>query len=304
MHGAKRSASRGPLFVPTGHPDLDRLRKDGICAWCRWYKSAAAGAAAGLTFVVAVPLIYLIAALFAAGVLALLGDMVQAQAELTKSLTAAAAYARYAWIGAIAMIVVGVAYALAHRWTVVKGRYVRVGPWEMGVDALGAASAGYAAFAVAASLWEPLRIVHAWLFWAWGPVFAWLLARLHEIYVLWLVRPDWALAVESAVRVLLPRRFGCAADSVRVVLDDEAHAVTVYAAVEEGEAVRARELIQAIPETRVVTVATVAAEEELGAHDGEQQLLTGGALLHAAAANADNEVDGSEVVGPEQRSAR
>lgn len=254
MQVTKGPGARGALFVPTGHADLDRLRKDGISTWCPWYKSVSAGAAAGLTLVVAVPVLYLVFALFASGVAAVQFDATAARAELLDSLSLAAAYARYAWLSGIALALAGAAYALLHRWTVANGRYFRLGPWEMGFDTLFAAVVGYAAFSVAASAWEPLRVVHAWLFWAWGPVFAWVLARLQESYVLWMVRPDWSLAVESAVRVLMPRRFGCSAEELRIVVDDQAHAVTVYAAMDAGEAARARELIQAIPETRSVTV--------------------------------------------------
>lgn len=258
MQDANSSGARGSLFVPTGHADLDQLRKDGISTWCPWYKSAAAGAAAGLTLVVAVPIVYLVFALFAAGVVAVQFDGATARTELVDSLAFAAAYGRYAWLTGLAMVGIGVAYALLHRWTVANGHYLRVGPWEMGFDTLFAAVVGYGVFSLAAAVWPPLRVVHAWLFWAWGPVFAWLIARLQELYVLWMVRPDWSLAVESAVRVLMPRRFGCKAEELRIVVDDEARDVTVYAAMDAGEAVRARELIQAIPETRSVTVEAVA----------------------------------------------
>jgi len=266
----QRSGARRALFVPTGHYDLDRLRIDGIATWSPWYKAAAGGAAAGLTLVFTVLVLYLVFALFAAGVAAVQFDWAVAQSELMNSMMFAAEYARYAWLSSIAMAVIGVAYALLHRWTVANGHYLRLGPWEVGFDTLFAAVAGYVVFSLAAAAWEPLGVVHAWLFWAWGPVFAWVLARLQEVYVLWMVRPDWALSVESAVRVLLPRRFGCDASRLRVEVDDQAHAVTVYAPVDAGEAIRARELIQAIPETRAVKVeplpktgaAIIAADDE------------------------------------------
>src|SRR5690625_1562860 len=302
MEETKLSDARGALFVPTGHADLDRLRKDGISAWCPWYMSAAAGAAAGLTLVVAIPLVYLVFALFASGIVALQAGAVAARAELMDSLMFAAAYARYAWLGGIATAAIGGAYAMLHRWTVVRSRYVRVGPWEMGLDTLFPAVIGYAAFSMAASAWPPLRIIHAWLFWAWGPVFAWLMARLQELYVLWMVRPDWSLAVESAVRVLLPRRFGCRASDVHVYIDEHAHAVIVYAAMDAGEAVRARELIQAIPETKSVTVETVKSSEAIGSRGPAESSLEAEPTVAVAAddvptggddeaMNADDETD-------------
>lgn len=295
MQEAKSSASRGALFEPTGHADLDRLRKDGVSAWSPWYMSAAAGAAAGLTLVVAIPLIYLVFALFAAGVVAVQAGAAEARTELVDSLMFAAAYARYAWLSGIAMAAIGVTYALLRRWTVMHTRYVRVGPWEMGLDTLFSAVIGYAAFSVAASAWEPLRVVHAWLFWAWGPVFAWLLARLQEVYVLWMVRPDWSLAVESAVRVLMPRRFGCSASDLRVQVDEETYAVTVYAAMDAAEAVRARELIQAIPETRTVTVEVVESLEAIG----RRGMAESGVAAVRGAGQTSAAVESSAAVAPD-----
>lgn len=288
MDAGKAASSRGALFIPTGHADLDQLRKDGLSAWCRWHKSVAAGAAAGLTFALTIPVVYFLVAVFAMLVLGLQGDWAQAAAGLVQRAAAAAGYAREAGAGAAVLVIVGVAYALAHRWTVAKNRYFRVGPWEIGVDSAGAALAGYALFAAAAYVWEPLRIVQAWLFWASGPVFGWLLARLHEMYVLLFVRPDWSLAVESTVRVLLPRRFGCAADAVRVELDQATHAVTVYASVDESEAQRARELIQAIPETRSVTVAAPREKSAVSSAFGDEtEGAAADASLDMSAAAAD-----------------
>jgi len=254
MSEEKPAASRGALFEPTGHAELDQMRKDGLCAWCRWYQSALAGAAAGATVALAPPVLLMLAALFAAVVPMLQGQWAQAVDGLVQRALAFAAYARPAAYAVAVTAGIGVAYALTHRWTVARNRYFRLGPWETGLDALGAALAGYGLFAAAGYAWEPLRAVLPWVFWAAGPVFAWLLARLHEIFVLLLVRPDWSLAVESTVRVLLPRRFGCAPEGVRVELDRATHSVTVYAPVGTGEAKRARELIQAIPDTRTVVV--------------------------------------------------
>lgn len=276
MGEEKPASSRGVLFEPTGHTELDRMRKDGLCAWCRWYQSALAGAAAGVTMTLAAPAVFVLVALFAAAVAALQGEWGQAVEGMARRTRDMAAFAVPAGIGIGAAALLGAGYALAHRWTVARNRYFRVGPWETGPDALGAALAGYVAFAAAARVWEPLQVVLPWVFWAAGPVFAWLLARLHELYVLLFVRPDWSLAVESTVRVLLPRRFGCTADAVRVELDRQAHAVTVYAAVGASEAQRARELIQAIPDTWSVTVKALdlepAAADVAAAHEAFRPL--------------------------------
>lgn len=283
MQDVNQSGAREPLFVPTGHADLDQLRKDGISAWCPWYKSVAAGAAAGLTLVVAVPLLYMVFALFAAGVVAVQFDVAAARAELVDSLLLAAAYGRYAWLSGLALAVIGAVYAFLHRWTVAHGRYLHFGPWEVGFDTLFAAVVGYGVFSLAAAVWPPMRVVHAWLFWAWGPVFAWIVARLQELYVLWMVRPDWSLAVESAVRVLMPRRFGCKAEQLHIVVDHEAHDVTVYAAMDADEAVRARELIQAIPETRSVVVEAVTSLDAFEA----APITTDDALAEVGASGVD-----------------
>lgn len=240
--------------MPTGHADLDQLRRDGLAAYAPWWLTTAAGMAAGLTLVIAVPLLYLLYAGFEAGIAALqLGGDV-ARFVLVDSLQLALQYARHAWIGAVAMAGVGAVYALLRRWTVRRVRYVRVGPWEVGAHTLFAAALGYGAFFVAAHWWPPLRPVNRWLFWAWGAVFAWVVSRLQDTYILWLARPGWPLEAESTVRVLIPRRFRCPGDGLQVQVDAAGRTVAVAAEIDGAEANRCRELIQAIPDTVAVTV--------------------------------------------------
>ncbi|MBO8141505.1 MAG: hypothetical protein H0Z37_04905 [Firmicutes bacterium] len=246
-----------PRFVPTGHADLDQLRRDGLAAVGPLFVSVAAGAAAGVSLIVLIPLVYLIYAVFHAAIGLLLPAAGSARDVLLQSLAQAGPYARYAWLSGLLAAGVGAAYAVLRRWTVLRRRYVRVGPWEVGMHTLFAAAAGYAGMMIAALSWAPVRAVHAWLFWAWGPVFAWLLSRLQDAYILWIGRPGWKLQVESAVRVLLPRRFHCPGDQVRVEADPASRTVSVVAAIDASEAVRARELIQAIPHTSAVAVEAV-----------------------------------------------
>lgn len=241
-------------FVPTGHADLDQLRRDGVAAYSPWYLLVGAGALAGLTLVVAVPFVYLVYILFAAAIDAWQGGFGAAAAGLHDGFALAAQYGRYAWLGALAIGGVGAAYALLRRHTVLRGRYLRLGPWELGLHTLSSAVAGYVAFYFAGAAWPPLQQLHVWLFWAWGPMFAWSLSQLHTAYTLWLVRPDWALSVTSTARVVFPRRFGCPDARVRLELDENARALTVYAPIDAAVAERARELIQAVPETRTVTI--------------------------------------------------
>ncbi len=241
-------------FVPTGHPDLDQLRRDGLAGCAPWWVTTGAGIAAGVSLVVAVPLVYLVYALFEAGIFAWQFGGAAAREVLAASIRFAAQYARYAWLSGLAMAGAGALYAILRRWTVLRLRYVRVGPWEVGAHTLAAAAMGYAAFFVAAHLWPPMRPVNRWLFWAWGPSFAWVMSRLQDAWILWIARPGWKLEVESTVRVLMPRRFRCPGQCLRVEADPASHTVAVTAEIEEAEAGRARELIQAIPETAAVTI--------------------------------------------------
>lgn len=240
--------------MPTGHADLDQLRRDGLAGCAPWWATIAAGMAAGLSLVIAVPLVLLVFALFEAAIVAWQTGGAAARDGLLESLRQAAPYARLGWMGGLAVGGVGCAYGLLRRWSVLRVRYVRMGPWEVGAHTLFAAAAGYAALFAAARWWPPLAPINAWLFWAWGPVFAWLLGRLQDAYILWIARPDWQLEVEATVRALMPRRFGCPDQSLRVEVDPVSHTVAVAAEIDEAEAHRARELIQAIPETAAVTV--------------------------------------------------
>lgn len=240
--------------MPTGHADLDQLRRDGLAGCAPWWLTTAAGTAAGLTVLLAVPLIYLVSAGFAAGIYALQLGPEAAGQVLRESWGLALQYARYLWLSGFGMAGAGAAYALLRRWTVLRLRYMRVGPWEVGAHTLLAAGLGYAAFILAGHWWPPLRPVNTWLFWAWGPSFAWILSRLQDAFILWLAQPGWQMEVESAVRVLIPRRFRCPGHCVRVEADPASHTVAVVAEIEEGEAHRLRELIQAIPETVSVTI--------------------------------------------------
>ena len=244
----------GARFVPTGHADLDQLRRDGLAGCAPWWVTIAAGMAAGLSLVIAVALLFLVFALFETAIVAWQMGGAAARDRLLESLRLAAQYARFGWPGGLAVGGVGCAYGLLRRWSVRRVRYVRVGPWEVGAHTLFAAAAGYAALFVAAHSWPPLAPINAWLFWAWGPVFAWLLGRLQDAYILWIARPGWQLEVESTVRALMPRRFGCPDRSLRVEADPVRHTVAVAAEIDEAEAKRARELIQAIPDTAAVTV--------------------------------------------------
>lgn len=241
-------------FVPTGHADLDQLRQDGVAGCAPWWVTTAAGLAAGLSLVIAVPLLYLGFALFEAAITVWQLDGAAARDGLLESLGLVAQYGRFGWLSGLAVGSVGCLYALLRRWAVLRVRYVRVGPWEVGAHTLFAAAAGYAAFFTAARLWPPLAPINAWLFWAWGPVFAWILGRLQDIYLLWIVRPGWQLEVEATVRALIPRRFGCPEQSLRVEADPASRTVAVTAEIDAGEASRVRELIQAIPETASVIV--------------------------------------------------
>ncbi|HEY8417141.1 MAG TPA: hypothetical protein VIK93_03785 [Limnochordales bacterium] len=255
----------GARFVPTGHADLDQLRRDGLAGCAPWWLTTAAGAAAGLTLVIAVPLVFLVYAGFEGVIIWLQQDGGAARLRLAGNLGFALQYARYAWLSGLAMAAVGGAYALLRRWTVLRLRYVRVGPWEVGAHTVCAAAAGYGAFFLAAQWWPPLRLINTWLLWAWGPVLAWLLGRLQDAYILWLARPGWRLEVESTVRVLIPRRFRCPSDRLRVQADPVSRTVAVAAEIDQAEANRARELIQAIPDTVAVTVQALGRQESAAA---------------------------------------
>lgn len=253
-HGGRRKAGQyiRDLFVPTGHTDLDQLRRDGLAAGAPWYSTVAAGMAAGLALAVAVLFIYMTYALSAAAIVWALESGIAARELLAGRLQAAAPYARYLWLSGLAAGVVGAAYALLRRRTVLREYYVRIGPWEIGAHTLFGAVAGYAGLYVAASLWPPLAEIHRYLFWAWGPIIAWFMTRLQDAFILVIVRPDWRLSVESAVHVLMPRRFGCPRERLQVTSDAATRTVTVAATIAVGEVERARELIQAIPETQTV----------------------------------------------------
>lgn len=244
------------LFVPTGHADLDQLRRDGLAAGAPWYSTVAAGAAAGLVLTVAVQFVYLTYALSSAAIV-LMGDGGIAARELFAShLVAASSYARSLWLTGGAAGAVGALYALLRRMTVLRQYYVRIGPWELGAHTLFAAVAGYAGLFVAASLWPPLEEIHRRLFWAWGPIIAWSITRLQDVLILLIVRPDWQLSVQSAVHVLIPRRFGCPRERLHVSADATTRTVTVAAPIDEDEAERVRDLVQAIPETLMVHLQT------------------------------------------------